>query len=409
MKVLKYIEDEEEIKKLCFRGNVQSPKVYSSVCKIIAGVRDKGDAAVFSYTKKFDDFDLSEKNIRVTSSEIDKAYSRIPEKLRRALGTARDNIRVFHKKQYDCIEKELDVKVADGVVVGEKTVPIDSVGLYVPGGRAAYPSTVLMNAVPAKVCGVARIVVASPPLIADSVLAACKMCGVDEVYQVGGVQAIAALAYGTESVPSVSKIVGPGNKYVACAKTLVYGKVDTDMPAGPSEILILADENANPEIIKADMLAQAEHDPDAVCVLATTDKTLPGKINVKGIQFTSVIVDSTDDAVSFTNQFAPEHLEVLTEDALGVSQGIVNAGSIFIGEFSLVVAGDYASGGNHVLPTGGAARFSSPLSVRDFLKTFQTQTVTKKGLSALREIIAVLAESEGLVKHKRSVDARFTD
>ena len=406
---MKILKEKEEIEKLCARGKLESSDISESVQEIITAVRDKGDEAIFSYTKKFDGFNLSQENIRISKVQITEAYEKTPEKIRSALGQAKENIKLFHEKQYESIEKNLVVEVAEGIVVGEKTVPVDSVGCYVPGGRAAYTSTVLMNVLPSKVCQVARVVVASPPPIADSVLAACKICRVDEVYQVGGVQAIAALAYGTKSVPSVSKIVGPGNKYVALAKTLVYGKVDIDMPAGPSEILIIADESANPEIIEADMLAQAEHDPDAVCVLATTSEKLAEEVNLEGEQFTAVIVDSIDAAVVFANQFAPEHLAILARDAKAYADDIVNAGSIFIGEYSPVAAGDYASGGNHVLPTGGAARFSSPLSVRDFLKTSQTQTLTRNGLSKIRDTIATLAESEGLIKHKKSVDTRFTD
>lgn len=406
---MKILKEKEEIEKLCARGKLESSDISDSVQEIIAAVRNKGDDAVFSYTKKFDDFDLTPENIRITSAQITEACGKTPEKLRKALNLAKENITLFHEKQYEAIEKNLVVEVSDGIVVGERTAPVDSVGCYVPGGRASYPSTVLMNVIPAKVCGVKRIVIVSPPSITDSVLAACKICGVDEVYQVGGVQAIAALAYGTNSVPSVSKIVGPGNKYVALAKTLVYGRVGVDMPAGPSEILVIADESANPAIIKADMLAQAEHDPDAVCVLATISERLAEEVNLEGEQFTAVIVDSIDAAVVFANKFAPEHLSILVRDAKACADDIVNAGSIFIGEYSPVAAGDYASGGNHVLPTGGAARFSSPLSVRDFLKTSQTQMLTRKGLSKIRDTIATLAESEGLIKHKKSVDARFTD
>ena len=407
MRTLNFTRDSAEIQRLYRRGVIDLSSVRDSVRGILDDVRARGDAAVFSYTKKFDGFDLNGENIRVTPEELAAAMRRVPQKLLKALQDAGNNIERYHRRQYATIKRSWQTKVSGGVVVGERTTPIDSVGCYVPGGRAAYPSTVLMNCIPAKVAGVRRVVVSSPPPIADAVLAACKMSGASEVYRMGGAQAIGALAYGTKSVPKVSKIVGPGNKYVAAAKTLVYGAVAVDMPAGPSEVAVIADDTASAAYIEADFLAQAEHDPDAVCVLVSTDPTLPGKLNVSGEQFTAVIVSSLEDAVAFVNAYAPEHLEVMTENAASVAAKVSNAGAIFVGGFAPVAAGDYASGGNHVLPTGGAARFSSPLSVRDFMKTTLVQRISKKGLGGLRQTVATLAASEGLTRHRESVEKRF--
>lgn len=407
MRVLDFRRDSEAIQNLCRRGVTDLSGVRNTVRGILEEVRARGDAAVFSYTKKFDGYDLNEENIRVTPEELAAAEWRIPQKLLKALQDAGNNIKRFHRRQFQSIKKKWDVKVADGVVIGERITPIDSVGCYVPGGRASYPSTVLMNCIPAKIAGVPRIVVSSPPPIADVVLAACKISGASEVYSMGGAQAIGALAYGTNSVPKVSKIVGPGNKFVAAAKMLVYGEVAVDMPAGPSEVAVIADDTANEAYIKADLLAQAEHDPDAVCVLVSTDPALPGKLNISGEQFTAVIVSSLDEAVAFVDAYAPEHLEVMTKNAASVAAKVSNAGAIFVGGFAPVAAGDYASGGNHVLPTGGAARFSSPLSVRDFMKTTLVQRISKNGLGGLRETVATLAAAEGLTRHRESVEKRF--
>jgi histidinol dehydrogenase len=407
MKVLDLKRDSEEVKKLCRRGEAEYSAASDAARKILYDVKLRGDAAVFDYTKKFDGFDLNEKNIRVTTKEVDGAFDRVSPETLKALKHAVRNIRFFHKRQFKSIKMKWNTRVEDGIVVGEKTTPIDSVGCYVPGGRATYPSTVLMNCIPAKIAGVPRIVVSSPPPIADTVLSACKLCGVSEVYRMGGAQAIGALAYGTKTVPRVSKIVGPGNKYVAAAKMLVYGTVDVDMPAGPSEVAVIADETANPAFVEKDLLAQAEHDPDAVCVLVTTDPKLPGKIKASGKQFSAVVAGSLEEAVEFTDEFAPEHLEVMTRNPEKVAARIRNAGAVFLGPYAPVAAGDYASGGNHVLPTGGTARFSSPLSVRDFLKTTLVQKINKNGLARLRQTVTALAESEGLVRHKESVEKRF--
>lgn len=406
MRVLDYNRDTKEVKKLCERGFQDSADVSELVSGIISSIRKRGDEALFEFTEKFDGFSLDAGSLPVSEGEINAAFSRVSSEVVDALSIARENIESYHSRQLDSFSLGWEFDVKEGITVGEKISPIESVGCYVPGGRASYPSSVLMNVVPALVAGVKRVVVVSPPPISDAVLAACKICGVKEVYGVGGAQAVAALAYGTESIIPVAKIVGPGNKYVAEAKRQVYGKVDIDTPAGPSEILVIADESSNPDYIKADLLAQAEHDPDALCILVTTDKNIVEKIGVEGTQYTAVRVESIEDAIKFTNQYAPEHLEVMCEDAEQVADRIMYAGAIFIGDYSPVAAGDYASGANHVLPTGGAARYASPLSVRDFLKASSVQKLSRKGLGELSDVITVLSGVEGLVGHGGSVKVR---
>jgi len=277
------------------------------------------------------------------------------------------------------------------------------VGCYVPGGRAPYPSTVLMTALPARIAGVGRIVVCSPPEVSDGILAACKIAGVDEVYRVGGAQAIAALAYGTETIKPVNKIIGPGNVYVMAAKMLVYGKVGIDNPAGPSEILIIADKSAKPQFIQADLLAQEEHDPDAQAVVVTDSKKLADGIN----NSTVVLTKTISECIEFANDYAPEHLEIMCRNPEKVSQKIRNAGAIFLGDYSPVAAGDYCSGGNHVLPTAGAAKFSSRLGVDDFLRKVSVQNLSKEGLERLKNSIEKLSDAEGFKAHRDSVRARF--
>ncbi|MFH1835982.1 MAG: histidinol dehydrogenase [Methanobacteriota archaeon] len=409
MKIIDYFEDAAEIERLVSLGSQRLPDLSDVVASIIDEVRKDGDTALFKFTEKFDDFQLNKQNLTVSSKEIEDSLKKVDEKFFKALKYAQKNIKKFHEKQFEKVNLSWDDEIESGVLVGERVNPIDSVGCYVPGGRASYPSTVLMNCIPAKVAGVARIVVVSPPPISPEVRAACSLVGVDELYCVGGAQAIGALAWGTESIQPVSKIVGPGNKYVMAAKTIVYGKVDIDMPAGPSEIAIIADETANPDFITADLLAQAEHDPDARCILVTTEKNLPGKVDADGKQFTAITVDSIDRAIEVVDGLAPEHLEIMTKNANDVAKKIRNAGAIFVGHYSPVAAGDYASGGNHVLPTTGSARYASPLSVRDFLKTTQMTRIEKEGLENLKETIETLAEAEGLVKHKESISVRFKD
>jgi histidinol dehydrogenase len=420
MRVLEYGKD--DLKPVLERSGIDYSSITQAVRQIIEDVRKDGDRGVIAAARKFDNQDL--KTYKITAEEIGKAYSRLDIKSIKTLEKAHQNIKTFHKRQYEGISQHWMLEAEAGVEVGEKTTPIESIGCYVPGGRAAYPSTVLMTVTPAKIAGVKRVVVVSPPPISDIVLAACKVAGADEVYQVGGAQAIAALAYGTETMKPVSKIVGPGNKYVTAAKMMVYGKVDIDMPAGPSEILIIADEKADPGFIAADILAQAEHDPNAQCVLATSNQKLADEVKAQVEteskkspkaelleqslkNLTIVKTTSTAQSLEFANEYAPEHLEIQTKNAEEDSKKITNAGAIFIGPYSPVAAGDYASGPNHVLPTGGAAKYSSQLSVRDFLKTTSTQKISKEGLQRLAPTITALAELEGLTEHKKSVEKRL--
>ncbi len=397
----------------------------TTVASIIRDVIDKKDKALFEYTKKFDRFDLTSRNIRVTRNEIESAYSRTDDSLIAALEHAHRNIKKFHSEQFRIIKKRWEIETEAGVLIAERTNALESIGAYIPGGRATYPSTVLMACTPAKVAGVERIVVTSPPPISDAILAACRICEVDEVYRVGGAQAVAALAAGTESIEKVDKIVGPGNKYVNTAKLSVYGMVDIDMPAGPSEIMIIADRKASPKLVAADILAQAEHDPDARCVLITdtrekeeevrkeleSQKTHLKRISIiqKSLEKNFLVCRTRgiDESIDTANMLAPEHLEIFTENADTVAQKIRNAGTIFVGEYSPVSAGDYATGSNHVLPTGMAARFSSSLGVRDFLKNYTTQKISRQGLLALRKTIETLASAESLDAHAQSVRKRF--
>jgi len=411
MKVLEYSQGGAgQARRLLARSACESVDVTDTVKSILAGVRERGDAALIEYTEKFDSVDLKKVGLFVRPEEIEAAAANVDDTLLSALEAAKKNIEKFHTKQLAQIKKQWSIEVSKGVKVGERAAAIESVGCYVPGGRAAYPSTVLMTTLVAKAAGVPRIVVASPPKIPEVMLAACSVCGVTEVVRAGGAQGVAALAYGTKCLPKVAKIVGPGNKYVTEAKRQVYGCVDVDMPAGPSEVLVLADETASPQVVASELLAQAEHDPDAQCVLVTASKSLVDEVSaeVAGVENAyAVITGSLEDSIQFTNDYAPEHLQVLVKDAGKVAAEIQNAGAVFIGPYSPVAAGDYASGGNHVLPTGGAAKYASPLSVRDFLKYTSVQEISMKGLESLREAIETLAEAEGLLAHKKSIEERF--
>jgi len=398
----------DSLKSVIARSHISLARASSVATGILEDVRLNGDAALIHYSAQFDKYALTKESIKVSKEDVKKAVARVDKKILDALAHASRNIERYHKKQLAGIKKHWSVAVQPGVTVGEKTSPIDSAGCYVPGGRAAYPSTVLMTAIPAKVAGVKRVAVTSPPPIPDVVLAACSICGVSEVYRIGGAQAVGALAYGTASIPKVSKIVGPGNKYVMSAKNLVYGTVDIDMPAGPSEVLIIADDSANAGFITADLWAQAEHDPDAQCVLVTTSKKMLDAVSRQAPKNSvGLLAKTMAECIEFANLYAPEHLEIMTKNPKAVAGKITNAGAVFIGPYSPVAAGDYASGGNHVLPTGGAARFSSPLSVRNFLKYTSVQEISKEGLKKLGTTIQTLAEAEGLEKHKKSVEKRL--
>jgi len=394
------------------------------VKKIIKEIRYRGDEALREFTKKFDRVNLP--SFSVSEKEIEDAYGEVEEQLITIICEAADNIRTFHEKQ---LRPSWMTTEENGTILGQKITPLDSVGVYVPGGTAAYPSSVLMNVIPAKVAGVKRIVMVSPPdsdgKLPAAVLVAAKEAGVKEIYKVGGAQAIAALAYGTESITSVDKITGPGNIFVALAKREVFGDVDIDMIAGPSEIAILADETARADEVAADLLSQAEHDPQACSVLVTPSMELAEKVSeevekqlallprreiaARSIADFGVIYVTTDldEAVETVNQLAPEHLEIITENAMELLGRIRHAGAIFVGRYSSEPVGDYFAGPNHVLPTNGTARFSSPLNVDDFLKKSSVIVYSERALKGNGAKIAAFARAEGLEAHARAVEIRL--
>jgi len=422
MRIVNY-ENKREIERVIERS-LDLESVFDIVRPILRDVKENGDSALIEYTKRFDNFDLISENIKISENEIMDAYSNVSDPFLSAIRHAHKNIEKFHREQFKQIKKSWKIETGKGISITEKIAAIESIGAYVPGGIASYPSTVLMTCIPAKIANVERIVVVSPPPISPAVLVACDLCGVNEIYRVGGAQAIAALAYGTESVRRVDKIIGPGNRYVMAAKLLVFGIVTIDMPAGPSEVLIIADSEANPRFIAADILAQAEHDPDAQCILVTDSKEIADEVDneiknqIEDLKRREVITQSLEnsyliltrdmnEAIEFSNLYAPEHLEIMTKNPEEIAEKIKNAGAIFLGNYSPVPAGDYASGGNHVLPTGGTARFSSELGVRDFLRCYSIQKISKAGLSRLRKTIETLAEVETLDAHSNAVKKRF--
>jgi histidinol dehydrogenase len=407
----------------------RSPNNYgeyeSRVRDIIEDVRAKKDAAVFDYTKRFDGADISASNILVTEEEIREAYELVDEKLLSVIRKALVNIRRYHEKQ----RQNSWFTSEDGIILGQKVTPLGIAGVYVPGGKAVYPSSVLMNVLPAKVAGVPRIVMCTPPgkdgKVYPSTLVAAKEAGVDEIYKVGGAQAIAAMAFGTESIPKVDKIVGPGNIYVALAKKAVFGHVSIDSIAGPSEILVLADETANARYVAADLLSQAEHDEMASAILITTSQTLAEAVSKEVDDFVAVlsrkeiiqksldnygyilVADTMDDAIDAVNEIASEHMEIVTADPFHVMTRIKNAGAIFIGEYSSEPLGDYFAGPNHVLPTNGTAKFFSALSVDDFIKKSSIISYSREALEAVHKDIESFAECEQLTAHANSVRVRF--
>jgi histidinol dehydrogenase len=399
--------------------------VEQAVRAIIADVAARGDRALIELTRKFDNVDLGELGLKVTAAEIETAYAACDRRALDALTLARDRIEAFHRRQKPADERFTD---ALGVELGSRWTAIEAVGLYVPGGTAAYPSSVLMNAVPAKVAGVPRLVMVVPApagKVAPLVLAAARLAGIDEVYRVGGAQAVAALAYGTETIAPVAKIVGPGNAYVAAAKRLVFGKVGIDMIAGPSEVLILADRGGHPDWIAADLLAQAEHDASAQAILITDDATLADQVEkavaaqlrslprapIAGASWRDfgavILVGRLDDAVPLIDAIAPEHLEIDSADAEGLAGRIRNAGAIFLGAHTPEAIGDYVGGSNHVLPTARSARFSSGLGVLDFMKRTSILKCGPDQLAALAPAAIALGEAEGLDAHARSVAIRI--
>lgn len=399
-------------------------EVEDIVADIINDVRANGDQALLDYCKKFDHADLD--SLEASQEEIDDAYNSIDPEFIQTLKMARDNIEAFHRQQ---VRKNFVINDKEGIVLGQKVTPIEKVGLYVPGGTASYASSVLMNAVPAKIAGVKEIVMTTPPnpdgSLPQAILAAAKVAGVTRIIKSGGAQVVAALAYGTETVPKVDKIVGPGNIFVATAKRRVYGIVDIDMIAGPSEILVIADGSCNPSYVAADLLSQAEHDKLATAVLITDSKVLAEKVQQElEVQIPQllrseiarasidqngkiIVADSIQQAVEISNRIAPEHLEICVDDPFAVLNSIQNAGSIFLGKNVPEALGDYFAGPNHTLPTSGTARFSSPLSVDDFVKKSSFIYYTKDALSQVQERVVDFATREGLTGHAKSVSIRF--
>ena len=408
----------------------RSPNNYSeyeqTVNEIVKRVREEGDRALFEYTRAFDKFELSEKNIRVTSEEIRAAYEKLDPALVEVLRKSAENIRSFHVKQLR--NSWFDTR-EDGTILGMKLTPISRAGVYVPGGKAAYPSSVLMNVIPAKVAGVESIVMTTPPgpdgSINPGTLAAAHIAGVDTIYKAGGAQAIAALAFGTNSIPRVDKITGPGNIFVALAKKAVYGYVSIDSIAGPSEILVLADETANPRYVAADLLSQAEHDELASAILITTSTQLAQEVSRQVDGFLErlsrreiiqksldsygyiLVADTMEDAVSAANEIASEHLEILTKNPFDIMTRIRNAGAIFLGEYASEPLGDYFAGPNHILPTNGTARFFSPVNVDDFVKKTSIISYSREALEKVHRNIEIFAESEDLTAHANSIKVRF--
>lgn len=409
----------------------RSPNNYgqyeSVVADIIANVREKGDEAVFDYTSQFDKWNCTADNIRVTEAEIEKAYAEADAAFVAVMEKSAANIRDFHQKQLR--NSWIDTR-PDGSLLGQRILPIAVSGVYVPGGKAAYPSSVLMNVIPAKVAGVERIVMTTPAgadgMVNPGTLVAAKIAGVDEIYKVGGAQAIAAMAFGTESIPKVDKITGPGNIFVALAKKACFGYVSIDSIAGPSEILVIADETANPRYVAADLLSQAEHDELASAILITTDEGVAKEVEQQIDGFLQelsradiirksldnygyiLLADTMDSAVEAANAIASEHLEILTKDPYQVMTKIRNAGAIFLGEYSSEPLGDYYAGPNHILPTNGTARFFSPLNVDDFTKKTSLISYSREALEQAHKDIELFAEKEGLTAHANSVRVRFS-
>ncbi|WP_295622414.1 histidinol dehydrogenase [uncultured Methanobrevibacter sp.] len=422
MEILKY--DKETANELIKRSQADINEILSIVSDILMDVKENKDEAVKRYTAKFDKAELED--LQVSKDEIKEAYDNLDKNLIEALERASLNIEKFHKAQ---IPEEWFMEVDTGITAGQIIRPINRVGCYIPGGRAAYPSSILMEVIPAKIAGVERIICCTPPgadgKIMDAILVAADLAGADEIYKCGGSQAIAAMAYGTESIEKVEKIVGPGNVFVTGAKKLVYGDVDIEFPAGPSEVLVLADKTAVPKYLAHDFLSQAEHDPEASCFLVTDDEGIAKEAKELIEKFAKeavrseiieeslekhghiILCENMDDAIDFTNTYAPEHLIISTEDDKAVLDRIKNAGSIFLGKYSPVAAGDYGSGTNHVLPTSGGAKMYSGLSTESFIKKPTVQTLTREGIEKLSKTVIPIAEYEGFYAHANSVKVRL--
>lgn len=429
MRILKLTEDTQKdiLESLLKRSPNNYGEFEGRVNAIIENVRANRDQAIFDYTKQFDGADINAKNILVTKEEIEEAYTQVDEKLLAVIRKALVNIKKYHEKQV----QNSWFTSEDGIILGQKVTALEKAGVYVPGGKAVYPSSVLMNVLPAKVAGVDRIIMCTPPgkdgKVYPSTLVAANEAGVDEIYKVGGAQAIAAMAFGTESVPKVDKIVGPGNIYVALAKKAVFGYVSIDSIAGPSEILVLADETANPRFVAADLLSQAEHDEMASAILITTSEELAQKVSIEVDKFVAelsrteimqksldnygyiLVADNMEDAIKATNEIASEHMEIVTKDPFAIMTRIRNAGAIFIGEYSSEPLGDYFAGPNHVLPTNGTAKFFSALSVDDFIKKSSIISYSREALEKVHKDIEQFAECEQLTAHANSIKVRFED
>ncbi len=431
--MMKIVELNEDSKKNLLENLLKrSPNNYGNyaacVNDIVNDVKARGNEALFEYTEKFDGVKLTKDTICVTKAEIDEAYKLVDSSLIDVIRVAKENIRIYHEKQkrYSWFDSQ-----SNGTILGQKVSPLFSAGVYVPGGKAAYPSSVLMNIIPAKVAGVSHIVMVTPPQkdgkVNPGTLVAANEAGATEIYKVGGAQAIAALAYGTESVPKVDKIVGPGNIYVALAKKSVYGHVSIDSIAGPSEILVLADETANPRYVAADLLSQAEHDELASAILVTTSDTLAKEVSKYIDMFVEklsrkeilrksldnygyiLVVKNIDEGIDAANEIASEHLEIVTKNPFEVMTKIKNAGAIFIGEYSSEPLGDYFAGPNHVLPTNGTAKFFSPLGVDDFIKKSSIIYYSREALQSISDDIMQFAKNERLTAHANSIRVRFDD
>ena len=426
LKMIQKANKEELQKYLDERSYQIDNDVLIQVTDIIKDVRKEGDRALKRYTKLFDNIDLEE--FKVSNKELEEAIEKCDPTFKQAMFEAKDNIEFFHKAQK---QNNYILYKEKGIYLGQYVRPLESVGIYVPGGRAQYPSSVLMNAIPAKVAGVKRIIMVTPPnkegKISSNIAFAAKLAGISEIYKIGGAQAIAALAYGTKSIPCVDKIVGPGNIFVAAAKKLVYGKVDIDMIAGPSEILVIADQHANPKYIAADLLSQAEHDPMASSILLTISEEIVTKVNdqlkkqyeclpkrsiiEKSLSFygRSIVCDSIEECIDIANLIAPEHLELLVEEPMSYLNHVKNAGSIFLGYYTCESIGDYFGGTNHVLPTNGTARFSSALGVDSFIKKSSFLHYSQEAVIAYGEKIKTMALEEGLDAHANAVKVRMDD
>ena len=430
MKIIKLTQESTEniLENLLKRSPNSYGEYEGRVAEIIEQVRDKKDAAVFEYTKRFDGAQIDGSNILVTEEEIREAYEMVDPALLKVMKKALVNIRSYHEKQR---QQSWFTSEEKGIILGQKVTPLQTVGVYVPGGKAVYPSSVLMNILPAKVAGVEQIIMTTPPnkngKVNPSTLVAAKEAGADAVYKAGGAQAIAAMAFGTESIPKVDKIVGPGNIYVALAKKAVFGYVSIDSIAGPSEILVLADETANPKYVAADLLSQAEHDEMASAILITTSQKLAEEVSVEAGRFTEklsrkeiiqksldqygyiLVADTMEEAIDAANAIASEHMEIVTKNPFEVMTKIRNAGAIFLGEYSSEPLGDYFAGPNHVLPTNGTAKFFSPLSVDDFIKKSSIISYSQDALASVYKDIVQFAECEQLTAHANSIRIRFEE